>query len=604
MNQTFSSPHQEMGPISYEGGVSFRVWAPHAEQVFVTGNFNNWSPSAHPLTRENGGCWATVVPGAKAGDQYKYLIIKGEQQLFRIDPCSKQVICSNCNSVIYHTPFDWGTETVPPPPWQEMVIYEMHVGTFHCTESGKPGNFTSAMAKLDYLQDLGVNTIEVMPAMEFRGSFSWGYNPAVPYAIESDYGGPKAFKDFIHAAHARGLAVILDVVYNHFGPGDLDLWRFDGWYEHNKGGIYFYNDWRSKTPWGDTRPDYGRKEIRQYIFNNAMMWLEDFHLDGLRWDATAFIRNVYGNNNDPDHDIAEGWSLMQWINDEIKKRYPDKISLAEDIRNNHFITKSVSEGGAGFDAQWDELFVRQVRAALTSPEDKAVNMKNVKSAIEHSYDGQSFARVIYTESHDEVANGKVRLPQEVSPQDTGGWIAKKLSTIGAALVFTSPGIPMIFQGQEFLEDEWFHDKDPLDWPKKEIFAGIWQLYKDLIHLRRNRKGNTRGLCGSRVQVYHVNQNENILAFQRYETNMPQNSVVIVLNLKHRESGDYLIGFPRQGLWKVRFNSDANLYDSEFGNCICPDIVTEPVERDGQPSTGKVNLGPYSVLILSQDVPST
>ena len=600
MNQTFPSQHQEMGAISHEDGVSFRVWAPHADQVFVSGDFNNWSPSAHPLTRENGGCWAAVVPDAKPGDQYKYLIIKGEQQLFRIDPCSQQVICSNCNSVIYHTSFDWGNETVPPPPRQEMVIYEMHVGTFQCTEHGKPGNFRSAMAKFDYLQNLGVNTIEVMPAMEFRGSFSWGYNPAVPYAIEIDYGGPQAFKEFIHAAHARGIAVILDVVYNHFGPGDLDLWRFDGWYEHDKGGIYFYNDWRSKTPWGDTRPDYGRKEIRQYIFNNAMMWLEEFQLDGLRWDATAFIRNVYGNNNDPDHDIAEGWSLMQWINDEIKKRHPGKISIAEDIRSNHFITKALSEGGAGFDAQWDELFVRQVRAALTSPEDRAVNLENVKAAIEHSYDGNSFARVIYTESHDEVANGKARLPQEVSPQDTGSWIAKKLSTLGAALVFTSPGIPMIFQGQEFLEDEWFHDKDPLDWPKKDIFAGICQLYKDLIRLRRNHEGNTRGLCGARVQVYHVNQNQNILAFQRYETNQPQDSVVIVLNLKHRESGDYLIGFPRRGLWKVRFNSDANLYDPNFGNCFCPEIVAEPAERDGQPCTGKVNLGPYSVLILSQD----
>ena len=294
---------------------------------------------------------------------------------------------------------------------------------------------------------------------------------------------------------------------------------------------------------------------------------------------------------------------MQWINEEIKKRHPGKISIAEDIRGNNSITQPTSDGGAGFDAQWDELFVRQIRAALTCPEDQAVDMNSVKSAIEHCYTGNSFARIIYTESHDEVANGKARLTQEVSPQDTGSWIAKKLSTLGAAVVFTAPGIPMIFQGQEFLEDEWFHDKDPLDWPKRERFAGIWRLYRNLIHLRCNRDGNTRGLCGSHVHVYHVNSSEKIMAFHRYEDQGPKDSVVIVVNLKHRESRDYLVGFPHEGLWKVRFNSDASIYDSHFGNCICPDVVAEPIARDGQRCTGKVSLGPYGVLILSQDAPS-
>ena len=399
--------------------------------------------------------------------------------------------------------------------------------------------------------------------MEFQGSVSWGYNPALIYAIESDYGGPKAFEEFVKAAHARGIAVILDVVYNHFGPGDLDLWQFDGWGDNGKGGIYFYNDWRSNTPWGDTRPDYGRQEIRQYIFDNAMMWLEEFRLDGLRCDATAFIRNVYGKDNDPQHDIAEGWSLMQWINGEIHNRHPDKISVAEDIRSNDFITKPIKDGGAGFDAQWDELFVRQIRAALTCPEDKAVDMESIKSAIEHCYNGNSLARIIYTESHDEMANGRARLTQEVFPQDTGSWVAKKLSTLGAALVFTTPGSPMIFQGQEFLEDEWFRDQDPLDWPKKEAFAGIWQLYKDLIHPRCNREGNTRGLCGSHVDVYHVNGDEKIMAFHRYEEQEPAGSVVVIVNLKHQESRDCLIGFPREGLWQVRASTAMQIYMTQI-----------------------------------------
>jgi alpha-glucan phosphorylase-like protein len=178
-----------------------------------------------------------------------------------------------------------------------MVIYEMHIGTFNDQPGGPPGNLSSAIEKLPYLQELGINTIAVMPVMEFAGGFSWGYNPALIFAIESDYGGPRAFKEFVKAAHVNDIAVIFDVVYNHFGPSDLDIWQFDGWSENDKGGIYFYNDWRSQTPWGETRPDYGREEVRHYIHENSIMWLEEYRVDGLRWDMTAFALRMSGYHN-------------------------------------------------------------------------------------------------------------------------------------------------------------------------------------------------------------------------------------------------------------------------------------------------------------------
>ena len=124
--------------------------------------------------------------------------------------------------------------------------------------------------------------------------------------MESAYGGPDGFKNFVREAHRRGLAVILDVVYNHFGPSDLDLWQFDGWQENDKGGIYFYNDHRSETPWGDTRPDYGRPEVRQFILDNALMWLEEYHIDGLRYDMILYIRSVHGGDEEiPKDDRSE-----------------------------------------------------------------------------------------------------------------------------------------------------------------------------------------------------------------------------------------------------------------------------------------------------------
>ena len=155
-----------------------------------------------------------------------------------------------------------------------------------------------------------------MPPFEFAGDISWGYNPAHMFAIESSYGGPDAFKRFIRDAHAHGIAVIVDVVYNHIGPSDLDLWRFDGWSEGDGGGIYFYNDERARTPWGMTRPDYGRGEVRTFLRDSALTWLEEFRCDGLRFDATVHIRTIDGPGTP---EIAEGWSFMAWVNDEIRR---------------------------------------------------------------------------------------------------------------------------------------------------------------------------------------------------------------------------------------------------------------------------------------------
>jgi 1,4-alpha-glucan branching enzyme len=486
------------------------------------------------------------------------------------------------------------------PPWNELVIYEMHIGTFNDRPGGPPGNLEVAIEKFPYLADLGVNAIQVMPSMEFAGGFSWGYNPALIFAVESDYGGPEAFKEFIRAAHERGLAVIFDVVYNHLGPSDLDLWQFDGWSENDKGGIYFYNDRRSATPWGDTRPDYGRGEVRQYLRDNALYWMEEFRADGLRWDATAWIRNVYGNQNDPTHDIPDGWGLMQWVNGEIEMRSPWKIKIAEDLRDNHWLTKDSSSGGAGFDSQWDAGFVHPIRTALINPHDGSRNMSAVRDAILHRYNANAFERVVYTESHDEVANGHSRLPEEIWPGNAGSWYSKKRSTLGAVLVFTSPGIPMIFQGQEFLEDKWFHDQDPIEWSRRDTYAGILQLYRDLIRLRRNWFDNSRGLRGQHVHVHHLNDTDKVIAFHRWENGGPGDDVIVVANFADRGYGSYTIGFPHPGSWQVRFNSDWNGYDGDFGNHFSYDTEAVWGGRDNMPCLGNVGLGPYSAIILSQD----
>jgi 1,4-alpha-glucan branching enzyme len=559
------------------------------------------------LTSEGNGYWSTTVPNANLGDRYKFVLVNRDtgEVLEKNDPYAREVTNSAGDSVVADPNFNWIATTYVIPPWNEMVIYEVHVGSFTVDQNTpiKRGTFQSLAAKLPYLRDLGINAIEIMPSGEFPMDVSLGYNVAYPFAIESSYGGPNGFRQFIDAAHQSGIAVILDVVYNHFGPSDLDggLRRFDGWFENYGDGIYFYNDWRRVTDWGP-RPDYGRPEVRQYLRENAQRWCETRYVDGLRWDATNTIRNVYAHNNDPTNDLPDGWKVMQEINDALASNpiWNMKISIAEDMKDNEWLTKQTNDGGAGFDSQWDAAFVHTIRQSVITPRDEDRDMDSVANALRHRYNWDAFERVIYSESHDEVMNGKARVPEDIWPGNAGSWFSKKRSTLAAALVFSGTGIPMIFQGQEFLEDGWFQDSGTLDWAKAWKYAGILNLYRDLIHLRRNWFNNTRGLRGQSLNVSHVNSPDKFIVFHRWAEGGPGDDVIVAANFANRSYDSYNIGLPHGGVWKVRFNSDWNGYSADFGNYPSYDVTAQDGSRDGLAFNGSLSIGPYTAVILSQD----
>jgi len=583
-----------------EGGVTFRVWAPNADAVSVVGAFNDWQADRHPLTRAKDGTWSGTVPEAKVDDEYRYHLRRGAEEFKRADPRGTKVSNSVGNSIVWRPDPEAAGPVFTPPTLDQLVVYELHVGTFNAQQGKGPGNFASAIEKLSYLRDLGINAVEVMPVAEFSGDYSWGYNPAHPYAVESIYGGPEGLQAFVKAAHAHGIAVILDVVYNHFGPSDLALWQFDGWNENDLGGIYFYNDWRAETPWGQTRPDYGRDEVRAYIHDNAMMWLRDYRVDGLRWDMVVFIRTYHGRPDDPSDDLKEGWGLLQGINGSIREEFPRAITIAEDLQNSEWLVKEPGAGGAGFHTQWDAAFVHPVRSTLIVAEDEHRNLDAVIDALKTRYDGDAFRRVVYTESHDEVANGKARLPSEIAPEAFDSYAAKKRSLLGAALVLTAPGVPMLFQGQEFLENEWFRDDVPLDWGKLGRFAGLHAFHRDLIALRRNLAGNTAGLSGQHLETHHVDHLAKILGYRRWREGGAGDEVLVLVNLSAQAVTDYAIGVTAGGIWRVRLNSDARAYDAEFGDHAGTDCLAQPEPLDGCSHRILVSLGAYAALILSQD----
>ena len=228
--------------------------------------------------------------------------------------------------------------------WAPLAKQVSVIGSFNEDDRFRPGKFMSITARLEHLKRLGVNAIQIMP-----------------------------------------------------------LSPFDGWSEEGKGGIYFYNDDRACTPWGETRPDYGRGEVRQFILDNVLMWLVEYRVDGLRFDSTLYVRKLGEGES---QELPDGWSILQAINETVSRSRNGRITIAEDVQSNHWITMDVGAGGAGFASQWDPHFVRAIR-----------------DAILYRYNDDASERVIYSESHDDVANGQSRIPQEVDPTDPRGWNA-------------------------------------------------------------------------------------------------------------------------------------------------------------------------------------
>ena len=610
------SGNDGLGAVLQNGGCSFRVWAPFADRVEVGGDFFNagnleplvWEEVALERDAPGSPYWSVFIEGVVADSLYKFKLRNngvgpgshpGEPiPDFKHDPHARDAVSFSGNSVVVDRNFDWSGDNFQMPGWNELVIYELHIGTFNHQLGQAVGTFDEAKGKLEYLARLGVNAIEIMPAFDFATTTSMGYNTALPYAVDNAYGRTHTMKEFIKAAHQRGIAVILDVVYNHWGPEGLHdgIGQFDGWYLPGKEGVFFYADDRSRTDFGE-RPDYGRGEVRTYIRDNAMTLLDEFRADGLRLDSTANIRRVKDNQGP---DIGDGFTLLRYLGEEKRKASPWKLLIAEDLQNDDVLTRDALFGGIGLDSQWDPGFRdRVVRGMLFAPNDDARRASSVAEAVGKSYNGSGpFQRVIYTESHDEAKDGRVT--DKVAPGDAEGWLARKLSSLGAALVFTSPGIPMLFMGQEFLEFATWNDRPSfaLDFGRIGRVPGYVDLWSRLIKLRRNFDNNTRGLRGGNTNVFWASDADGVIAYHRWDQGDRGDDVVIVANLKNRTYPSYNIGFPRSGTWFLRFNSDFRGFSPDFGD-VGYDTTAGGSGNQGMPFDGNVGLGPYSVCIYSQ-----
>lgn len=560
--------------------MNFRTWAPNAVKVSVAGSFNGWSTTSLPLIDEGGGVWSRDVPGAMPGQPYKYVI---NDALWRRDPYSRQIDPDGSRNSLIPNPslFDWGPQDFVMPPPNEWVIYEMHVGTFFdpIPSSGQTSGFTNALKQLDHLVDLGINAVELMPISEFPTATSWGYNLSYPFAIESTYGTPDQTKAFIKACHDRGIAVLMDIVHNHWGSDsdDWSLWQYDGWSADGYGGIFFYNEPDLCCTYWGPRPDYSRAEVRNYIVDNFRMWKEEYRIDGFRWDAPKHI--LYTDSSQT-IEVPHGGPLIDEVIQALAVEYPGTYNIAEDIK-----------GVVGFDSHWDLGFQWSLQNMMGQGSDADRDMTVLAGLI-----GSDPNRIIYSESHDTTGdlNGGQRFPVAIDGANGESYWARKRSTLAAVIAMTSPGTPMILQGQELLTTEQFGDTKPLDWTRTNTFSHITRFYRDLIHLRRNMEGVSGGLQGAGHGFLLVNDSDKVVGYRRYDPAQPGQDVVVYLNLKNTVQSNITVPFPDAGTWYVQLNSDRAAYGTDYD-----DIGDEQVDATGSPATASINLGRYSAVIFSK-----
>jgi 1,4-alpha-glucan branching enzyme len=620
-----AAAHTGMGSIPYAGGVTFRVWAMFADSVSVAGDFNGWTSIALAQDAPGSDYWSVDIPGANVGQAYKFVLpyaAKPGRNNLRMDPYATSLApdgYGGMNAVVTDTTVAYEGAGYATPAWNEAVLYELHIPTFSSDPTKPPaGTFDTAMVRLPELAQLGVNAIEIMPLGQFPGNAGTGYNPGYIFAVDPDFGGPDGLRTYVNATHSQGIALILDVVYNHVNG--LDMWQFDGWSIDGKmcpwcapqfqrsinGGIYFFQDERAHTPYSHARFDAGRPEVYNYLLDNVKRWLELRFFDGLRFDSVVSIRNIQDefDNWKLEQPVQKGIDLLTGMNQHVQSTQGWKIMIAEDLQGDSSITIPLSSGGYGFNAQWDDSFCGKVRWAAIAPSDSQRNIGDLAGSIAGMNGINAFRSILYSENHDQddpksSTNG--RLPQLIGNGQADTWFAKKQSTLAACVVLSAPGIPMLFMGQEFLEYRPFpnygSDPQPIDWGRKDTYNGIWALYRDMIHQRRNWNNNTRGLRGPNVHVLPV-FGDNILVYHRWDQGGGGDDVMIICNFANQSYANYTVGMPRSGMWRIRFSSDSGYYG--FGNWPTYDTDANGPAMNGMPCSADVSIGAYTCLVLSQD----
>jgi 1,4-alpha-glucan branching enzyme len=592
--------HRYAGASAPVVGTSFAVWAPNARGVRVAGDFNFWDGRAHPMRKLGAtGVWELFVPDIGKGTLYKYEVC-GADGVWRqkADPLALQTQePPERASVVFESEYEWGdqmwVDARPERPTEEPVsIYEVHLGSWR---SGRTYE-ELATELVAYVQELGFTHVELLPVMEHPFGGSWGYQVSSYYAPTARFGDPDGFRLLVDRLHQAGIGVILDWVPAHFPKDDWALARFDGTalYEHA-------DPARGEHPeWGTYIFDFGRHEVRNFLVANALFWLEEYHVDGLRVDAVAsmlyldysreegqWTPNIYGGREN-----LEAVSFLQEVNATAYKSVPGVITIAEESTAWPGVTRPTHVGGLGFGFKWNMGWMHDSLAYMSrDPIHRQYHHHQMTFAMMYAYS----ENYVLPLSHDEVVHGKGSLLRKM-PGDR--W--RQLASLRAYLAYmwAHPGKQLIFMGIELAqESEWAESRE-LDWWLLDHVEhrGVHDLVADL-----NRAYTSNPALwsldqeGSGFSWIDANDStSNVFSFLRIGAD--GELVACVSNFAAVPRHDYRLGLPEPGEWAEIVNTDSEHYfGSGVGNL---GGVTATAEQwHGRPASAVIQLPPLATVWL-------
>ncbi|SMD20326.1 1,4-alpha-glucan branching protein GlgB [Kibdelosporangium aridum] len=589
-------------PSGTVDGTSFAVWAPNAQGARVCGDFDGWDGRANPMrSLGSSGIWELFIPGLPPGTRYKFRLLgkdghwheKADPLAFSAEPPPATASIVSTSDYKW-TDDEWVAERERTDWWRRPVSkYEVHLGSW------RPGLGYRELAEqlAEYVTDLGFTHVELMPVAQHPFSGSWGYQVTSYYAPMSRFGSPDDFRYFVDHLHSRGIGVIMDWVPAHFPKDSWALARFDGQplYEHA-------DPRRGEHPdWGTLVFDFGRNEVRNFLVANALYWLEEFHIDGLRVDAVASMlyldysrqEGQWLPNDHGGRENLDAVRFLQELNATVYRRHPGAMMIAEESTAWPGVTRPTHLGGLGFGFKWNMGWMHDTLNYLHhDPVHRSYHHNEITFSLVYAWS----ENYVLPLSHDEVVHGKGSLWTRMPGDD---W--NKAAGVRALLAYmwAHPGKQMLFMGGEFGQiDEWSEARS-LDWHLLEspLHAGIQKLVGDLNNVyRTNPAMYVADVSPEGFSWIDANDAAgNVLSFIRMDPN-GENMVACIANFAGMPHNDYRVGLPKAGHWREVLNTDAQVYGgSGVGNYGDVEATGKPWH--GRPASAVLQLPPQGVIWL-------
>ncbi len=554
-------PHSQDGAEGYY----FRVWAPHAVSVAVMGDFNGWSDTAPPLSPAEGGIWEGFLPGLSRYDSYKYAVrTQDGRVLAKSDPYAfhAETRPGNASKLYDLSGYRWGDAAwlkwrrENPIYEKPLNIYEVHLGSWRRTGEDKFLSYRDmAQWLVPYVKEMGFTHVELMPITEHPLDASWGYQCTGYFAATSRFGTPHDLMYLIDTLHQAGIGVILDWVPAHFPKDAFGLYEFDG------EACYEYADPRKgeHADWGTRVFDYGRNEVRSFLFSSAMFWLEEYHIDGLRVDAVAsmlyldysrehgqWAPNIHGGNEN-----LEAIDFLKKLNTHIFSAHPDVLMVAEESTSWPLVTRPVDQGGLGFNLKWNMGWMNDITHYMKlDPYFRQYNHKDITFSFVYAF-SENF---ILPLSHDEVVHMKGSFLNKIP-----GPYEEQFAGVRAFYTYmlTHPGKKLLMMGSEFGQWNEWHYEQSLDWHLLEYEENrrLSAFFKvaNAFYLEHNELWELDFSWEGFQWVCADDSGNNCASFLRKDKK--GDTLLVVCNFSPIRRGDYRLGAPFQGDYRCVFNTD-------------------------------------------------